>query len=380
MTTVLSDGGAHGTVSRESVGAAVVVALVAMAGCSVPLLDGDTGQSRDNFDAPERPTGTANSQDTSPLSGSDGVMEGYELASAHRFALEGESFALQRERVILAPNGTILRKDRTLGRVAANRTRYALSEEHWERGQQWVADRYWSPGADRPVVRVREGSDTTEYAEYVDQAGRPLRVTDVLSQDVTFRTRLFRVLISVADDSITRIDQNETSGFVVKGRLENGSWLVGGGPNRTVSNATVLAIVREEGLVDRLRLQYDFRVNGTHRRVVERYQFEIVGSAAVAAPEWLRYVPDSVDRRSVDRERDSVGGPRITGGSSGWGGRNDTESNDSSGSDGVENPHPDRSLVSLPTPGREKRAADGAHRVTARSRPGEATDKATTVP
>ena len=103
---------------------------------------------------------------------------GSRLVSAHRLALEGQSFVLRRERVVRAPNGSVLRKDRIRGRVAADRTRYALSEEHWERDRQWVTTRYWSAGADRPVVQVREDSGPAGYVEYVDETGRPLRVSE----------------------------------------------------------------------------------------------------------------------------------------------------------------------------------------------------------
>jgi len=235
-----------------------VFTLVTVAGCSTLVSDGDGGQQRDPFDVPERTTATTVSERTAAVSGPDQFENGSRLASAHRFALEGQSFVLRQERVVRAPNGTVLRKDRVRGRVAANRTRYALSEEHWERDRQWVATRYWSAGADRPVVQVREDSGPAGYVEYVDETGRPLRVSDVLDRDVTVRTRLVRILSATAGRNVTRVERNGTAVYVIDGEIGQGqgAWLVRNATDPAVRNVSVLAVVARQGLVERLELRY----------------------------------------------------------------------------------------------------------------------------
>jgi len=363
--------------SRHLVAVMAVVTLVTVAGCSTLVSDGDGEQQRDPFDVPERTTATTVSERTAAVSGPDQFENGSRLASAHRFALEGQSFVLRQERVVRAPNGTVLRKDRVRGRVAANRTRYALSEEHWERDRQWIANRYWSAGADRPVVQARENSGPAGYVEYVDETGRPLRVSDVLDRDVTVRTRLVRILSATAGRNVTRVERNGTAVYVIDGEIgqEQGAWLVRNATDPAVRNVSVLAVVARQGLVERLELRYGFRAEDTHLRVVEQYQFERVGSTTVTPPAWLQYAPRSIERRTVDRDRDSVGGPQVSAQGSFWYDDNGRTTNGSADSDGVENPHPDRSVVPPAPPARRGPATSGTGRY--RSSPFPPTDQRT---
>ena len=146
------------------------------------------------------------------------------------------------------------------------------------------------------------------------------------------------------------VERNGTAVYVTdrETRQGQGAWLVRNATDSFVRNASVLAVVGRQELVERLELRCEFRTEDIYFRVMAQYQSEHAGSTIVTPPAWLQYAPRATERRTVDCDRDSVGGSQVSAQDSFWY-DNAQATNGSADSDGVENPHPDRSATP-PTP------------------------------
>lgn len=325
---------------RRTVAVSVSVLLLAFsAGCSGFLpVDGDTQSSRDPYEVPrtetETPTGTpTETPGTAVFERDDFSVR--TLVTEHSRALEGRSFSVEYAELVSAENGTLLRKNRTRIRMAANRTRFALSKGQWRSGTTWVYDRFWSPGGRAPVLHAIEGEGPTRYVRYTAADEDPLRVTDVVDSSARFRNRLFQIASTVEDVTVT--PPSESNVYVVKGTEFTDQWLINRGGNGTVSNVSLSVIVRRTGVIDRFELGYDLTTDDRTVRMAESYQFRLVGRTNVSTPTWGNVSMASVEAASVDGSRDSVGLPMVSGGGTSF----DDEGDEA---DNITDPYPPRSL------------------------------------
>jgi hypothetical protein len=313
-----------------------VLLLAVSAGCSGFLpADGGAQSSRDPYEVPltetETPTGT--SAETTVADGFDlddfflpAVVEG------HTNGLEGKSFSVKYAEVVRDEDGTTLRKDRTRARLAANRTRFAISKGQWRSGNTWEYERFWSPGSRAPVLHATEREGPTEYVAYTAADADPILVKDVVADGGRFRNRLFQIASVVENATVT--PPSESNVYVVNGTEFSDQWLINRGENGTVSNVSLVIIVRRTGVIDRLELRYGLTVDGRTVRITERYRFRLVGRTNVTAPTWANVSMSSVETAKLDGSRDSVGLPMVSGGGTSF----DDES------DNVTDPYPPRSL------------------------------------
>ena len=279
---------------RRTLGAVLVVALVACSGCASLFGDAGVGDSRLTYDVPpttERTETTSAGADIDTDSKEDPPSFGPETVADHVVALDGRAVQVRRKVTVRSSNGRLVSEHGVEAWVAANRSRYRLAVV--DRDDSNVPTRFdvFSPGSAGPTVRASGlGPDRTVRRLDGDRVA-VVASDQVLYWSQTFERSLRRYL--GAAESV-RVLERSPDAYTVTARL---------GPEavastrqvRDVRTATLTATV-EDGLLGRVRVEYDARVDGRQRTVVDSLVYAAVGNVSVRTPRW---VPDAAGIKNV---------------------------------------------------------------------------------
>ncbi len=258
---------------RTGVAALAAAALMILSGCG-GTLGGDTGPSREPFDAPERPS-SAGAATTS----GDGDFDAAAVVESHADTLANRSLTVREHRVVRFADGTVRYDRETVYFLGAGRGYYRRDVVNGSVGafanipgtyryERWLNG---SAGVERARIGNRTEYDPVRsLPPDVDRADRLFVLLSVLNPNVSVRRTVSGGLVRVLRANATTAPQTVDSRLVTNLR-----------------NLSFVAVVDESGVVQRYRLSYSGVVNGRWVRVVERASFEDVGSTTVPRPDWV---------------------------------------------------------------------------------------------
>ncbi|WP_135365332.1 hypothetical protein [Halosimplex halophilum] len=263
--------------------AVVVVALVALAGCSIVADGGNPeGPAETLTPAPvptTAPTDTAAPSPLPPGVMTRGTISPGALAAAHVRAVSGRSYVWTERRRTLTAAGD------GNWTVARNRTRTVRLEDgdtyRWSRSRRVV----WTglTLTYRPAIdRYADGD--TRYVREADADGPIYRArpatndSQVLALVAANRVQSYLSLRN-ASVSVGGVDGERR--YWVESR---GAGVVDG---EYAANYSVGAVVTPDGFVRRLSVTYTTERRGTPTRVEYEYAYRRVGNVSVSPPDWL---------------------------------------------------------------------------------------------
>ena len=254
--------------SRVPVGALVVVALVATAGCNAPLAD-ESATAETPTVTPiaveERAAGAAGTTDElAPGLGSDGVVDAQRLLDAHAAVLTNDSYTIRlSSRRETTDGSTPTRHDRVVRVADAERFHYVLTTE--------------SDDGNRRVERWRDGPRAYEATTEDDSTSyRSLQAPE--PPVLLTRADLLRLFLFVQSDVVDSRERNGTTVHTVVG-----------GPDdlQPLSNVTYEAAVTERGLVRSYEISYDLVGRNPSTTVTVTASVSDVGETTVERPPWV---------------------------------------------------------------------------------------------
>lgn len=270
---------------------AIALALLTLfAGCNAPP-PSEPGGDRPTLTPVSVPESTPESVAQVPGMRSRQVSDERALVAAHRSGLNATSYRLVSERHITGPNGT-LNRVRTTATVAASRdayrvTRIEQSDAAWYTAASFARIDIWYRA---PVVRNRFldgdgiarywGSDNTQQGGPVRNPTRAGFVADAL---VSVR---YRVVNVSRTGGVNRYRLVAARG--VSEPASAPALLV------DVRNVSLIATVRDDGVVLGYELQYDATFTDQNVSVIERYGVDQLGTATVEQPDWLSEANETV--------------------------------------------------------------------------------------
>lgn len=257
--------------------ALLLVALVVLAGCSLPT-DGGTA-TPDRVTAAPVPEATARPGVLAPGVTEAGVTDPGRLAAAHARTLEATSYTVNQTLVQRWTNGTLRSRYVTVARFGAEPGRFdaRLEQVDRENGQLRTRRVHRYGDGERVYIATTEGNDTDyRLLRYPD--GAPRDPTDVYLRNLTNVLAVERVFTLVPTDTTGTFTENGTR-FV---RVESTA------PTTILPlrNVTVTATVAESGVIRSYRVRYDVTREGELRATVA-LRYSNVGTTAVTDPPWL---------------------------------------------------------------------------------------------
>ncbi|WP_436928409.1 hypothetical protein [Halosimplex halobium] len=263
--------------------AVVVVALVALAGCSIVADGGNPeGPAETLTPAPvptTAPTDTAAPSPLPPGVTTRGTISPGALAAAHVRAVTGRSYVWTERRRTLTATGD------GNWTVARNRTRTVRLEAgdtyRWSRSRRVV----WTglTLAYRPAVdRYADGDTRYVRREDADEPRYRARPATNDSQAVA---------LVAANRVQSYLSLRNVSVSVGRADGERRYWVESGGAGvvdgEYAANYSVGAVVTPEGFVRRLAVTYTTERRGTPTRIEYEYAYRRVGNVSVSPPDWL---------------------------------------------------------------------------------------------
>lgn len=254
--------------SRVPVGALLVVALVATAGCNAPLAD-DPAPAETPTVTPvaveERAAGAAGTTDElAPGLGPDGVVDAERLLDAHADVLANDSYTIRLSSRREATDGsTQTRHDRIVRVAGPERFHYVLSTET-------------DDGA-RRVERWRDGSRA--YQATTENGSTSYRSLEAPAPPVLLtRADLLRLFLFVPSDVVDSRERNGTTVHTVAG---------GPGDLQPLSDVTYRAAITERGLVRSYEVRYDLAGRNPATTVTVTATVSDVGETTVERAPWV---------------------------------------------------------------------------------------------
>lgn len=279
--------------------AALAVALLLVtAGCNA-FPSGDAGTVETTSDADgataaettESTTGTASDADMPPGLSASGVTEPWKLADAHRAALNDTSYTVETN-LTASENGTVLARSNSTVNVAAGGTpqfnRYEVGGERpgaigslAHDVEAWVDE--------NQTLYAMEGPNGTTYQRSAAEARPPLRPTG--------RDHLY-VLFSGFDTTVagTEMRDGTTHYRVNSTGVADAEVLASTLRTETVANASLSALVTEDGLIRVYRVEYAGTVENATVRVERTVRFTELGETTVERPPWYDEAVNATDR------------------------------------------------------------------------------------
>lgn len=269
--------------SRPSASLLLILAVV-----TLPLLGGCNALS--SPDARQTATETATPAPVPTASPSWRTANGIDaerLATTHDSALRGQSYTVRTERVVRYANGTLRARTERVGRVSANRSRFAvtvrvrgpyapiLSYEYRN-----VDVSFFSSG-DRLFRRIlRNGVATYETTppDTYDPPEQFFLLPQPGAIDEVFRAVTVQVDV-VSTEAGTRYRLTAT------GMTDSAAFAAARGVTDP-HNVSLRATVGADGVVRRYRLRYEATFDGAPIRVVRSGTYEAVGTTTVHRPSW----------------------------------------------------------------------------------------------
>lgn len=250
------------------VGALLVVALVATAGCNAPLADEpDPGETPTVTPLPvgERAAGATGSTDElAPGLGPEGVVDAERLLGAHAAVLANDSYTIRLSSRRVATDGSAsTRHDRVVRVAGPERFHYALTTA--------------TDDGDRRVERWRDGEQA--YEATTENGSTTYRSLEAPAPPVLLtRADLLRLFLFVPADVV---DSRERNGTTVH--------TVAGGPDdlQPLSDVTYEAAITERGLVRSYEVRYDLSGRNPATTVTVTATVSDVGETTVERPSWV---------------------------------------------------------------------------------------------
>lgn len=267
-----------------------LVVLVLVAGCSAaPTID-----DPDSATSTATPVEVPPDYDYAPGLTTEGVTEPATLAAAHERVLDGSSFRLTATRTVRYANGTLREQLEVDVAVADDRTYLASAATHGPNapvflGRPPANGTYWSNGS--VYVRKLTRDDETTYNEF-EGPNSGAGTWQYWSRTVPFGGEqatpggFYRdVFASIP----VRIDSDtETEGHVFY--RVSGTSLTDSRFDDEVTDVReprLIAVVRDDGLVVSLTLQYEGEVDGSTVQVVQHVEYGSVGETTAERPPWF---------------------------------------------------------------------------------------------
>lgn len=252
--------------------AAVLAALVVLAGCGSPATSAEEGTPTGTVTPAPLPPDVRTPRDPGVLApglAPDGVFDAARLAEAHAAVLSNTSFTAVREERRRYANGSLRSGYRRVVRVSAGGERFDYDLNQTDvRGGRTAETRLGRYSNGSVVYAATTRGGMTTYST--------LDGPSVLPERATARSGLARLLGTLRFDVVDRRSVDDRTVYHLA--VENGSQRVGG-----LRNVSMNASVREDGLVTAYRLTYG--VDGL--RVSIRVAFRDVGETEVVPPAWL---------------------------------------------------------------------------------------------
>jgi hypothetical protein len=278
--------------------AALVVALVVAAGVATaavavgPVDSPAAGDSRSSAPAASVTTPDPDEPRRYPPGVSAfGVSDPRTLSRAHAEAVAGASYTVASNRTVRYANDTVRSRLAVRFRLAEDRS-YLVRVDHDGPTEPWLthgptSGAYWSNGtvsAQRLSYRGDPLYDVTRTSD-VSETWRDWRAVALggASSPVAAYERAFAGLRTGTTTTVVP-GADGPARVLVRG---SGDPPDDGRVGRDARNATLVAEVNGEGLVESLLLRYDATVDGQPVRVTWRVRYDDVGATTVERPPWL---------------------------------------------------------------------------------------------
>lgn len=228
-----------------------------------------------------------------------GIEDGYQVASTHQAALQDQPFRIEiHQEIVDAENGTTYYEREATATWAADHSRFRFditvtgnppgyqpvdgSVSYYSNGSIAVQKRV--VGGGEPDVRVVTGQ-TSEPVPVSEVAGRWMFGSPSVTQFIGPRFQ------AAGSDSVTRTER----GFRVEAEeLDTESVSVGRLPIGNISGGSLTAFVTPRGDVRNLEFEADGKLSGTEVEVRETMTVSETGTASVEEPAWFeRAIGDS---------------------------------------------------------------------------------------
>ncbi|CCQ36938.1 uncharacterized protein Nmlp_2785 [Natronomonas moolapensis 8.8.11] len=271
-----------------------VALLLVLAGCS-----GTGGTVGDSPPAPTETVTPVAVPDADPERGrptgidGSGVSDSRSLAAAHDRRLEERSYRLVSNQTVRYANGTVRSQYLTDLRLAANRTYFVTVRTNGPAGPRLLGEppavsEFWSDG--ETYVRAF-GTDDPTYNEFAPTA------SGVGTWRFWATTGAFEVprspttVIAESLDAVpTRVESTRSVGGSERYRLVDVGAPDAELPFRAAAparNVSLVAVVDRSGLVRRLEIEYDGRIDGNHVVASRSIAYSDVGTTEVRRPAWF---------------------------------------------------------------------------------------------
>ena len=275
--------------------AMLVVVLVVLAGCSGVTVVDRTTETVTPAPVPAPQTETETGDDTLPpgVSGR-GVTNVHALVRAHQSATSDMSYTWRVERVT---------NTSTPGRENLTTARHVAHVENAS-----VYD-YWTNH--RTVQRGGRTRYLGNYTEFTDPSGRHVKYEDTEENTQYRKTEPVRAHVRIGDESTAAIDHylDADDARLAVVLVDGERYYKLRGRNATfattepVENYTVEALVRPDGFVRAVTVNYRIGQGEQRRSITYRYEYTAIGNTTVDRPNW-------VERQWYDEQ--PVDSPRAT--------------------------------------------------------------------
>jgi hypothetical protein len=258
-----------------------VVVLLVLAGCSAVPPAGESTPADQLTPAPV-PTPPAEERSLAPGLFADGTVDAETLTEAHREALEGRTYTQRIVSEVRAEGGPQLASRRLL--VTHGETAYRLGFEltgerrNESRSYQTVAASVWANDS-LTVQRITNRANTTDYETVSSRFYREFARPNV---------RLYAQVLATADTRVVARDAaNGTARYHLVATVERAPAAFGLRGAGQTGPATVEAVVRETGLLERVVITYPAGYLGESATLTHTLSVSDVGSTSVERPVWF---------------------------------------------------------------------------------------------
>jgi hypothetical protein len=265
--------------------AVVVCLLVVLAGCNAPAGDATTETPATTATAAPVPADST----LAPGVTKEGVVDPERLAAAHRGAIRNRSYTLAANRTVRYANGTLRSGLWLRVRLGERRTYRATASTAGSEGPVFLGEppataEFWGNGSVYVRRFAHDGEQTYNTFEPVRGAGtwqywvRTVPFGGGVGSPRRFIGDLFATVPTRLDGTTRNTTAYRLVGDSATGPVEG----IDG-----VSEVRLTAVVRADGLVRSISLQYAGRVDGEPIRVTRRVRYERVGRTTADRPPWF---------------------------------------------------------------------------------------------
>lgn len=234
---------------------------------------------------------TAPDADLAPGLNENGVTDPSKLADAHRAALNDTSYSI-RTNLTARENGTVLARSNSTLQVAAGGTpqfnRYEITGERPEAIGSFGHDvEAWID--EEQTLYAMEGPNGTTYQRVTDEQ-RPSSGTP------EGRDHLY-LLFSAMNTTVSETEANDgtTRYWVNSTDVTDSEVLASTLRTETVQNASLSALVTEDGLIREYHIEYTGTVENATVQVERTTRFTELGETTVERPPWYDEAVDATD-------------------------------------------------------------------------------------